>query len=507
MENEQTIKTETKVLTVPTGGDVAGTAKATDDIMDGLQAFVDRKAADPAATPTPAAPRKETTPATPEQKKELEALLGDGHEAPAKSVKTEAKPEKKAESKSEVETVKAVKDEVKPEVKPASRFEDLSPEGINREVDSLKTGKAETKERFAAVLTELKKAREEGSITKKEYEAAKAEVAVVKKQVEEISKKAETPPEELQRREKEANELAMLRRTYILDHDPKLKEQFDDKVTAVEENIIKTLTESEVPPKAIELIQKSGGWLAFSQSKTPLRWNALNADGETIVQSGTYADYARGILNALNPAAAATVNARTGEQVSIRDSKDRFVTEEKAKAKEFFTKMETDFKAQTESQKDTVKRLSDAYNAWVEKEVGSEDALKDLPVPEKATAAEKLEITAHNEQAKTLRDYVKAQAKTTSLEMYTELVHTAMKGKSSEAAIKSLTAKYEAAEKRAKELQEELDTVRKAGNSVAKPGSVNAGRDESAPVSKKSGQTVDDILSDLEKMVESKQNE
>ena len=190
MENEQTIKTETKVLTVPTGGDVAGTAKATDDIMDGLQAFVDRKAADPAATPTPAAPRKETTPATPEQKKELEALLGDGHEAPAKSVKTEAKPEKKAESKSEVETVKAVKDEVKPEVKPASRFEDLSPEGINREVDSLKTGKAETKERFAAVLTELKKAREEGSITKKEYEAAKAEVAVVKKQVEEISKKA-----------------------------------------------------------------------------------------------------------------------------------------------------------------------------------------------------------------------------------------------------------------------------------------------------------------------------
>ena len=182
------------------------------------------------------------------------------------------------------------------------------------------------------------------------------------------------------------------------------------------------------------------------------------------------------------------------------------MTEEKAKAKEFFTKMETDFKAQTESQKDTVKKLSDAYNAWVEKEIGSEDALKDLPVPEKATAAEKLEITAHNEQAKTLRDYVKACAKTTSLEMYTELVHTAMKGKSSEAAIKSLTAKYEAAEKRAKELQEELDTVRKAGNSVAKPGSVNAGRDESAPVSKKSGQTVDDILSDLEKMVESKQN-
>lgn len=82
-----------------------------------------------------------------------------------------------------------------------------------------------------------------------------------------------------------------------------------------------------------------------------------------------------------------------------------------------------------------------------------------------------------------------------------------MKGKSSEAAIKSLTAKYEAAEKRAKELQEELDNVRKAGNSVAKPGSVHASRDESAAAAPKKGaQTVDDILSDLEKLVEDKQN-
>ena len=506
MANEVTTTADVKTLTVPQGSDTRETAAETESILDSLQSFADKKQSGETEAPVtpPARVEKNAAPATDDQKKELEGILGDGHTEPAKpKTETPRGEDGKFVKQEKVEEAKVEKTETKP-AKTPPKFEDLSPDGINREVDSLKTNKAETKERYAALLVELKHAREAGDMTKKEYDAAKAELAAAKQASEAASKKVETPPEELARREQEASELAMLRRQYQLEKDPELKVKFDDRVEAVEKSIIQTLTEAEVPPKAVELIQKSGGWMAFSRSKEPIKWHAIDpTTGETVVQSGTRADYARNILNAIDPAAAATVNARTGEQVNIRDSKDRFVAEEKAKAKDFFSKKEEEWKNQSQATQNKLKELQEAYGKWVDQTASTDEALKDRVVPDKATAEQRAEIEAHNKSAKEIRDYVRGLSTTTSMDQYTELVKHAIRGRTSEPTIKGLTTKLEEATKRSEALQQELDKVRKAGSTITRPGSVTS-RSEGIPTPKKAQGGLDDIMADLEKMVEDK---
>jgi len=496
MANETTQQVEQKTLTVPMGSDSKATDTEVDQMFATFPAFMDKKA-EAAANPE----RKTPTPATPEQKQELEKMLGsddkpkeEAKPAPEPAPKTEVKPEPKVDAH--------------PTAKPKEtdhKFTDLSDDGINREVESLKTGKQETKERFATVLRELKTAREAGDMTKKEFEAAKQELESTKKANEEAAKKAVVPDEVIQQQKAEREELAMFRRQYQLDQDPEVKKNYDERVDAVEQSIAKTLTEAQVHPKAIELIQKTGGWMAFSRSKTPMAWTDVDPDDPngTITRRGTQAEYAKYLLDRLDASDAATVSARSGEQVLIKDSKERFLAEEKKKASEYFQTREKQYQDQREKMTAAQKALDDQYNEWVESLGKSNEILKDQPIPDKASEADRKSIKQGNEERASVRKFVKEQSKTTSLDAYKDLVLTAAKGKLSDRLITSEKARAEAAEKKIAELEAQLTKIRSAGRTITKTGSITGNGEGLTEAPRRKGvETEADIMNDLEKFAQ-----
>jgi hypothetical protein len=427
-------------------------------------------------------------------------------EGKTKTESAKAEPEEKEEKEEKAE-VKPVKQSEKKETKPSPKFDDLSDAGINKEVESLKTGKQETKDRYASLLRELKSAREQGDLTKREFEQAKKDLDATKQSAEAASKKAVVPEDVLKQQQAEREELAMLRRQYQLERDPELKKNFDDRIDSVEQSISKTLTEAGLAPKAVELIQKSGGWSAFSRSKAPMAWTDVEIDRDTgdkkeVIRHGTQAEYARYVLERIDPADSAAVNARSGEQTLLRDGRQRFIDEEKKKAGEYFGSLEKKFKESQEATQANLQKLTKAYDDWAEETFKNNDLLKDEVASVTATPEEKKAIEEANADRSTIREYVKAQAKTTSLGGYQELVMNAVKGLFATRITEAAESEIEALTKKLAEKDEELAKVRGGNRSVTRGGSLTGSGGSVAEKPAKKEASVDAILADLDKMAE-----
>ena len=257
------------------------------------------------------------------------------------------------------------------------------------------------------------------------------------------------------------------------------------------------------------LIQKAGGWLKFSQSSAPLSWQDIDpSTGEQTTRRGTQAEYAQFVLDRLNPADKSAINARSGEQVLLRDQKDRYLNDEKQKAVEFFQKREAQFKSQQEDMANSQKQLDEKYKQWAEQVVKEQDFLKDMPVPEKATEAEKKHIAETNAELGKIRDYIRAQGKTTSFEGYTDLVMNAAKGQIVDRMIKWAKGNAESKDKKIAELEAELTKVRSAGRSVPKGGSLTGSGDTTVePSKKKAVDSADEIMKDFDEFAARKASE
>lgn len=488
---------ESQVTTVPIGADASNTARDTDDIMSeaAVGAFLEKKGVNlktgERTTPSTPVERKEHAPATPEQKKELENML-DGKEGKKEETKPAAKED--------------VKPEPKAEAKSSKKFDDLSDDGINREVESLKTGKQETKERFSTILRELKSEREAGNMTKKEYADAKAEVDRLKVALEEAGKRTTVPDEVVKQQQIEREELAMLRRQYELENDPQVKKDFDDLIQSNDEGIYKTLTEAGVPEKAVELVKKAGGWAAFSKSREPMSWNEYDENGESVTKKGTKADYAATVSRVIDQADNAAIQARVGQQFLLRDKKAQFIADEKKKSVEYFTKREEQMKQMTESQKGIVKKLQDDYAAWADKMEKEADWLKDQQAGEKATAEEKAKLDAINAHVKEVKQYIRSARDANTLEGFSKFVEKGAKGLRDSFDVEPLRKTVVSQSKQIEELKGELAKVRSGGRSVPKSGGLSGSGESKGEQKKPSASTVDSIMDEFERFAAEKGN-
>jgi hypothetical protein len=511
MANEPVVKrTESQTVTMPVGEGAANTSKEIDDIMseDAVGSFLEKRGVNLETgerSKVEQAERKERAPATNEQKKELENMLdGKEHVKEDKADDKEGEKKEDAQPKEEVKQEEKKPDETKKEGKSSKKFDDLSDDGINREVESLKTGKQETKERFSTILRELKAEREAGNMTKKEYDAAKAEVNALKAQLAEASKKTTVPDEVVKQQQIEREELAMFRRQYELEKDPQVKKDFDDLIESNEAGISKTLMDAGVPEKAVELIKKTGGWAAFTKSREPMSWNEVDENGDTVVKKGTKADYASIVSRVIDQADIAAIQARVGQQFLLKDKRSQFISEEKKRALDYFTQRETQMKQMTDGQRNTVKKLQDDYLSWADKMEKEADWLKEQQINEKATSEDKARIEAINKHTQEVKQYIRSARDANSLEGFSKFVERGAKGLRDSFEVEPLRKTVAEQLKQIESLKGELTKVRSGGRSVPKSGSVNGGGEARAEQKRSNASTMDDIMADLDKLAASK---
>jgi hypothetical protein len=498
-DSTQTI--EQKTTTVMALGDSNSTQSEADAIMDAMPAFLEKKGVNlqtgersepeaPAPKPSPRVVPDKNTPID----EPPEPVIKAKEDAPPRGQDGKfVKPPKE-------DAPKAPKEDAPK----AEKFDDLTDEGINKAVESLKTGKAETKERFATVLRELKSEREAGSLTKKEFEAAKAELAAAKKAAEDALKQATVPEDVAKQQKAEKEELAMFRRQYQLENDPELKKTYDDQISTTEEAISKTLTDAQIPAKAIELIKSVGGWAAFSKSRTPMAWTELDPETQqSVTKKGTQAEYAQRITSVLDPSDVAAIQARVGRQVLLKDQKAEFISAERKKATEYFENQTKQWQEQQKAQQEKIKGIFDEYTAWATELGQTNELLKDEEVPANATKTERESIEAANVDRATIREYITSQRQTTSLDQYKDLVINAVQGKVAEKAVAAAEARQEANEKKIADLEAELIRVRNGGRSTTKgKADLATGPVTPEPQRKKGVETEKDIMDDLDKFAQ-----
>jgi len=456
-----------EVVTLPRNEPDPGTRAETEEIMSGFAALQQKAQEDADKAAKEAAAKKEE----PEKKE------------PEKAEPEKKEPEKKEPEKKEEKELEK-KEEKKEEKK--SAFEDLSDEAIEKHVKALPTNKAETQRRYRELLGELKTEREAGRLTKTDYEQAKQELAAAKKAAEDAAKEVEETEEEKKAREAQEQEFAMLRRQYQLETDPALKKQYDDVVDAAEKTITDTLTAATLDKATLDLIAKEGGWLAFSRSGKPISWYEADptAEGGKKLVNGTQADYAEKIYSALSRGNKEVLSAKVQEQINTRTAKERYMTEEKGKAKEFFEQQIKTAQGSQEQVKAQLEQIIKDYTGRVEKATkeGKEfDFLRDKEIPEKATAAEKATLTEHNATAATLRQFLADAPAAQTPELFTSLALYAARGLYSEKAGVTNAKEVATLTKQVKDLQAELATVRKAGRTVPAGGKVSGGGGPAAP--------------------------
>jgi hypothetical protein len=468
----------TEVIVLPREAADNSTQAETESILSGLPALLEKQAQE-------AAEKKEGT---------------ETKEAP--EVKVETKEVKPSEITPEPEIKPETKAEIKEEKKvDKPKFEDLSDEAIDKQVKGLPTNKAETQRRYRELLGELKTAREEGTLTKKEFEQAQKDLTAAKKEAEDAVKKAIEPEDVKKQREEQVKELAMLRRQYQLENDPTIKKQYDEVVTAAETEITSVLTSGGLDKASLDLITKEGGWLAFSRSGKPLSWRENDPEnpGTLKVINGTLAQYAAKIKVALTTGDQDMLSAKVQEQITTRSARDRYVAEEKGKAKEYFEQQAKTAQGSQADLKTRVEQLQKDYAGQTEKAIkeGKEyDFLRDREVPAKATAAEKTVIEAHNTSATQLRQFIADAPAAQTPELFSKLALYAARGLYAEKAGATNAKEVETLTKQVKDLQAELTKVRSAGRTVPKGGGVGTGGGAPEKPEKK-GQSADEAIDDI----------
>lgn len=325
-------------------------------------------------TDAPPAPQKDAT-------KPVEAP--EPKDAPKKIVTFEAK----TTSPSKKEVVNA--DDAPP---PAKATTDEVPDD-QRKV--LPHDKPDTARRIKAILAERDAERQAAAAAKKELEEAKkggassAELAALKTE-----------------HEKLREDSLRLRRLHDIKNDTEFNAKYDEPVKQVDTAISETFKKYGFGEATLKAIDAEGGFAAFSRSTKTFNIQVPDLDnpGQNKTVAKTAAQLSREWLNAMDVADAEAVKSSLGKQQLLQSEKAAAIEKAQAEAKGYFEN-------QTKSQREAAEQASQAtqknvkeYGEWFEKAVGETEWMKDRPIPENASEADKTAIAEHNEFNKQLRE-------------------------------------------------------------------------------------------------------
>lgn len=326
--------------------------------------------------------------------------------------------------------------------------------------------KARDKKRYTELLSSLKSertARQEHEAKVKELEAkatapTKADDAELKKLRDEL--------------QATADENLKYKRKFGLESDPEIAKRYDEPVKQAEEGITKILEGYQLGKPTMELIAKEGGFAAFSKSSRLFAFVQEVDDpanpGKKIQQriQKSAADLTREWLNAMAPGDAEEIRSKMSAQFGARDAKSRFITEESAKASEYFKqKSEAESKQSTEQQA-AAKQIADEYNKWTDETSAKTDWMKEQEVPAGATPEQKASIEASNAFAKDVKGFLKKPPATR--EEYQAMVYDA-------AEARHLRRTASTKDARIKELEAQVGRLQAGSSTTPKKGSIMPG--------------------------------
>ncbi|MCJ7824513.1 MAG: hypothetical protein MUP44_06405, partial [Anaerolineales bacterium] len=328
-------------------------------------------------------PKEDAEKPTPEDTPEVAAEETDPRKIAAKMIEEEGK----GAEEPEVPEVPAQPEEAPVEF----------PEGV-------KSQKA--KDRYIELSHRVKEAETAREALRKEKEAVEAKF----KELEARQPQA-SPEEQKAARESVENELLQLRRQYQLDNDPAVKQKFDGVVEDSEKRIITTLKKHGLREDWQKIIESEGGFENFSASKKV----AQMPDGETT----TYAEMADNWLTEIkriDVRDSRSIAAAIDEQIRTKTAKERFIVEEKGKAKEWFESQQKTYQSSVEQQQKAAQEQKQKVESFVTRATTETPWMKDIEIPATATPEEKKELEKDKQFRKALRDNLKITFQSQSIE-------------------------------------------------------------------------------------------
>lgn len=266
----------------------------------------------------------------------------------------------------------------------------------------------------------------------------------------------------------ELAELKQYRRRYAIERDPEFQKRFNTRLEESNDLVDDALKTIGITEKLRKTIKDMGGISAFVRSdvQIPVR----GADGKTNkVDPRQFISLALDTMKASAPDAEAVLRSELAAQRKLEAEREKFVKAESEEAQKYFAALEKSqgqaagVNAQLEARLDEV---IDGFKATVH----TSDWMKDLEVPETATAAEQRQIRADNAHRAKLRQFFDAQLgmrvireaaiRATSQEEIDELANMLIDS----ARVFHVERDFAKAQKRITELEKELDKVRTAGS-------------------------------------------
>lgn len=327
--------------------------------------------------------------------------------------------------------------------------------------------KARDRKRYKELLTSLKAektARTEYETRLRELQAKPVPTAV---DTAELTKLREEQG-------KLADENLKYRRILSLQDDAEVTKRFEEPVKKAEEGIASVLKTYNLGQGTLDLIQKEGGFAAFSKSGKLLALTVEQDDPDNPGQKKTVriqksaSDITREWLNNMAPADAEVIREGMREQISANKARTAFFEQEGAKAKEYFESQRTAAAAQTTEQAEAAKKISAEYEKWVGETEGKVDWLKEQPIAADAAPEAKKTAEAHNAFVKETKAFLRSSPKT--VEEYQKLVYDA-------AEARHLRRTQPTQQARIKELEAQVARLQGASPTTPRRGSILPGGD------------------------------
>lgn len=400
---------------------------------------------------------------------------------------TKAAAPKEAEAAAAKQTEEAAAKEKEAEAareKEAKEKETPPKDAFLEEVDAIKPHPHASKKSAEAIETLRGKAKAEhlkAIAAEKAREEAQRASEAVNARIQELESKVVTPEIE-----KELTELRAFRDTYGLESDPSVTGKFDERVKTASGAINEVMKSIAVPEATQKFIDANGGLFEFRSSSALMPPNLKNKDGSRMTHAQFYKTYIEGHLTDAQK-----------EELSDLFTEIRHANRDKKQAIDNLkTNRESFIKQRGESmkkaQEDWVNRVSKTVETTLA-QYG--DIAKRKEIPAGATSEQKAEIEKHNAR------YDKAEAK------FKEIMSSVTPENLTQAAIaagyvdamKDLVKEKEGViserDKRIKELEDELTTIKKAGKTSDMRGTAAKGA-KLVKTAKSAGEAMTQLVSE-----------
>lgn len=263
----------------------------------------------------------------------------------------------------------------------------------------------------------------------KHYKAEASKVSVLERQVQELQQRAAQPPEEILR---ELEEHRTFRRIFDTENDPQFKKQFDERVGALDTDVLSILAKNGLPEDTGKKLQEIG------LDKVPTTWWEQN------------------VLPKLNFLDRERVQKKLAERADVLEQRQREVERFSLQRDEFIAQQNQQIEQRFSQEQEQIFKHVDVLTKNV-------PWARYLEAPANATPEQLKDIEAHNKAVNELETQFNEALYPQNPVARAEIAAAAVASVKLASAVDTLQLQVREANSRAEKLQKELDGIRSAG--------------------------------------------